>query len=250
MAFDVDGTLISYQNETHIPPETIETVEKLKEKGHLVALATARSFLTAKPVMNRLGIHNAVLHNGAQIIFNDESIYENKIEEKLSRQICSILFQTSLCVFAFDGENVYVHNASDESKRYIIKETGKYDVIKQLCDNTKSLFSISLYGELNQISGFLNSIESIDFKKDQYEISAKNSSKSDGVKRLAKKMNIAEKDVIAVGDGINDIDMIRMAGTGIAVGNACPELKAAADLVTDAIDSGGIRNVFRQLNLI
>lgn len=250
IAFDVDGTLISYKNETYIPSQTIAAIEKLKEKGHIITLATGRSFLAARPIMNQLGIHHAVLHNGAQIVLNNESFYEKKIGKRTSLIITKALLNTSLCVFAFDGENVFANNASEESKKYIIKETGINDIIKQLCDHSKSLFSINLYGESSRIFELLSSIKSIVIKKNQFEISAKGISKSNGIKRLAKQLHISKNNIIAVGDGLNDIDMIKMAGIGIAVGNACQELKNVANMITDDIEFGGILKAFEELKLI
>jgi hydroxymethylpyrimidine pyrophosphatase-like HAD family hydrolase len=58
------------------------------------------------------------------------------------------------------------------------------------------------------------------------------------------------ENVVAVGDGLNDIEMVRSASIGIAVGSAKVELKAAADLVTEDIGEGGIFSAFRELNMI
>jgi hydroxymethylpyrimidine pyrophosphatase-like HAD family hydrolase len=124
------------------------------------------------------------------------------------------------------------------------------DIIKELCDHSKSLFSINLYGELNQIFELLKDIKSIEIKKNQFEISRKGVSKSNGIKRMAKQFHISKNNIIAVGNGINDIDMIEMAGIGIAVGNACQELKDVANIITDDIEFGGIPKTFEELKLI
>lgn len=248
--FDIDGTLISYKNETYIPPETIEAISKLKENGHIIAVSTGRSFCTSKYILEKLDIHSAVLHNGAQIIYDNEIIYEKRIGVRISNKICKMLSKTELCVFAFDGANVYINNITEDSKKYIEFESKRADIIKPLSDNKNSLFSINLYGDYTQIPEFLFSIKSIDFKERYYEITAKGISKSNGLIRLAKQLNISRNNIIAVGDGINDIDMIKVAGVGIAVGNACQELKDAADLIADDIEDGGIMKAFKALKLI
>jgi hydroxymethylpyrimidine pyrophosphatase-like HAD family hydrolase len=56
-------------------------------------------------------------------------------------------------------------------------------------------------------------------------------------------------DTIAVGDGLNDIDMLKASKIGIAVGNACEELKSVADMVTGNIEDGGIYEAFQALKL-
>ena len=55
---------------------------------------------------------------------------------------------------------------------------------------------------------------------------------------------------MTVGDGLNDMEMVRNAATGIAVGGANAELKAVADLVTEDIDEGGLLSAFRKLKMI
>jgi Cof subfamily protein (haloacid dehalogenase superfamily) len=250
IVFDIDGTIISYHGKTHIPPETVEAIKLLKEKGHLIALATARSFLMAKPVMDLLCVSSAVLHNGAMGMMNKECLFEKRIDKKTSMTIIGALEKTPLCVFAFDGENIYVSHTTENSETYIRNETGMNDIIKPLCNCTNSLLSINLYGEDEQIIEFINGIDSVTYHRNQCEITANDVSKSDGIKRLAEAMSITQQNIIAVGDGINDIDMIRAAEIGIAVGGAHCELKDAADMVADDIDAGGILKIFKQLKLI
>ena len=250
ICFDVDGTLISYKNQTYIPPETIETLNRLRGNGHMIALATGRSLHMAKHIMSELNIHYAVLNNGAQIVMNGESMYEKRISKGISSKISKELLKTQLCVFAFDSEYIYVHNASEESRDYIEANSGRKDILKPLSDNKNGLFSINIYGEPNLISEYLNNIKSIDFKENQCEVNAKGVSKGSGIKHLAKLLVIPQKDIIAVGDGKNDIEMIKSAGIGIAVGNACNELKAVADIVSEDIEDGGILKAFEELKLI
>ena len=250
ICFDVDGTLISYKNQTYIPPETTQALNRLRENGHLIALATGRSFHMAKHIMSDLNIKYAVLSNGAQVVINGESVYEKRISKGIVSKISKELIKTSLCVFAFDSDYIYVHNASEESRDYIEVTSGRKDIIKPLADNQNSLFSLNIYGEPNQISDYLNSIKLIEFKEKQCEVNAKGVSKGNGIKHLAKLLAVPHKDIIAVGDGINDIEMIKSAGIGIAVGNACDALKAVADIVSEDIEDGGILKAFEELKLI
>lgn len=248
--FDIDGTLVSYKDETHIPIETIQAIKKLKEKGNLIAVATARTYIFTVKILEELSIDYAILHNGAQIIVDKKSVYEKKIGKYNSLNICRKLLKTPLSVLAFNENYIYSHNLSAESKRYLESETGKKNFIKSLQENQSSLFSISLYGEYNGFLDFISNISSIDFKEKEHQITAAYVSKGKAVKHLAKLLNIKQEDIVAVGDGINDIEMLRIANIGIAVGNACAPLKAMADIVSDDIDDGGILNCFKSLGYI
>jgi hydroxymethylpyrimidine pyrophosphatase-like HAD family hydrolase len=177
-------------------------------------------------------------------------VYENKISKPVSAKICGELQKTPLCVFAFDGENIYTSNASSESISFIKNEGLGKDTIKPLSECKNSLFSISVFGDVKEITDFLKTVPSVDFIPDQYQITAKGVSKGGTMLRLAKLIDVPKKNIIAVGDGENDIDMIINAAVGIAVGGACKNLKDAADIVTDDIENGGILKAFKSLGLI
>ena len=71
-----------------------------------------------------------------------------------------------------------------------------------------------------------------------------------GLGILADYYKIDISETLAFGDGGNDIPMLRKAGTGIAMGSASDEVKAAADYVTDTVDNHGIRNALIRLGII
>jgi hypothetical protein len=75
-------------------------------------------------------------------------------------------------------------------------------------------------------------------------------SKAEGLKRLCAHYGIPMEQTVAFGDSMNDYEIIREAGIGIAMGNSCRELKEAADYVTDRIDENGVWNACRHFGLI
>lgn len=248
--FDIDGTLVSYKKKTYIPNSTIKAIDLLKQNGHIIAIASGRSLCTAKGIMEKLKIDTAILHNGAQILMNNESIFEKRIPKRVASKICEILSKTELCVFAFDGERIYAHHITEESKQFIEEQAGQIDFIKPLKDNIGSLFSINIYGNSNDIPINFAEYKNLNFNENMCELSAKGISKGKALQTLSKKLKIDMKDTIAVGDGLNDIDMLKTSEIGIAVGNACEELKSVADMVTGKIEDGGIYEAFQVLNLI
>ena len=62
-----------------------------------------------------------------------------------------------------------------------------------------------------------------------------------------KRLNIKKEEIIAIGDGENDIDMIKFAGCGIAMGNASIEVKKVAKLVTDTNDNDGVGKILNEI---
>ena len=67
---------------------------------------------------------------------------------------------------------------------------------------------------------------------------------------MLKALGLTREQAIAFGDGGNDVEMLRYAGIGVAMGNACPEAKAAADYITDDVTADGLANGLRHFGLI
>jgi HAD superfamily hydrolase (TIGR01484 family) len=78
----------------------------------------------------------------------------------------------------------------------------------------------------------------------------KGSSKAVGVQKMLEKLGIQKKNSYAFGDGTNDLEMIAYVGTGVAMGNAVPELKAIADYITTSCSENGILDGLIELGLL
>lgn len=74
--------------------------------------------------------------------------------------------------------------------------------------------------------------------------------KANGIKEFIKKHGLAREDTIVFGDAQNDIEMIKFAGIGVAMGNAYPETKKVADMVTDDCEHDEVYNGLKKLGLI
>ena len=72
------------------------------------------------------------------------------------------------------------------------------------------------------------------------ELNILRANKGEALKQLTDYLGLSMEQVMAVGDGMNDLTMLRMAGVGVAMGNACPEAMAAADAVTADCDHDGV----------
>lgn len=97
--------------------------------------------------------------------------------------------------------------------------------------NKFTLYSPLTAGMQAWMDGFFSLIQHPDY----LEVVPKGCSKSDGIRRVIESAGIRREDVLAVGDSANDLDMLRYAGIGAAMGNASDEVKAAADWVTGTL---------------
>lgn len=83
-----------------------------------------------------------------------------------------------------------------------------------------------------------------------YDVNIKGNMKAEGVNALVKYLNYPEDEVYAIGDGHNDLSMIKSVKHGIAMGNASAELKAVAEYVTTSVLEDGVYNALKHYNLI
>ena len=79
------------------------------------------------------------------------------------------------------------------------------------------------------------------------DIVAAGNSKAEGMAAICRHFGINRQDTLAFGDGANDIEMLRWAGTGVAMGNAADIVKQAADMVTLDVDNEGIEHAVNQI---
>jgi Cof subfamily protein (haloacid dehalogenase superfamily) len=250
IVFDIDGTILSYKEKTHIPEATKEAIFRLRENGHLLAFATGRSFALTQGVMRELSIFSAVLHNGALSMHDGSTISEKRMSKGTTKSLLERILHTNLCVFADDGQYLYTQNASDESLHFMRELLGDNDILMPLELCKRELFTMNIYSEKSGGTQAFEKVVGAEWHESEHEFRTVGISKNYGVARLAEFFCLDLRNVIAVGDGKNDIGMIKSAGVGIAVGGACDVLKNAADFVTDDIDEGGIKTAFERLGLI
>ena len=82
------------------------------------------------------------------------------------------------------------------------------------------------------------------------DVVPKESSKAVTMLKFAEKFDVSVENIVAVGDGLNDLEMIQSAGVGIAMGNAQPEVKGVVDFLTKSNDENGIWFAFKELNFL
>ena len=90
----------------------------------------------------------------------------------------------------------------------------------------------------------LEGVEVVQGSPDNIEVTAKGVDKGSALQKLAEHLGLVPEQVIAVGDSRNDLSMIRYAGTGLAVANACDELKQAANAVACTSDAGVLSYIY------
>lgn len=249
--FDIDGTILDHDKE--IPLSTKETINKLKEKGHHVAIATGRAPFMFEDLRKELDIHSFVSFNGQYVVFENEVIYENPLKRETLKQLLNfadkeghpLVFMSDENMMSTSGEHPFIEQSMGSLKFTQPQKNRDYYL-------ERNIYQTLLFCEKSEEDRYshYSDIKLIRWHDVSTDILPVNGSKAEGIKQLAKRLNISKENIYAFGDGLNDLEMIEYVGTGVAMGNAVESLKEVADLITKPVDEDGIKFGIEKLGLL
>lgn len=236
---DMDSTLL---NDDHkVTQENFEAIRYFESEGGIFTVASGRMVDAVRIYLDRILINApAILHNGAKMYdFTTETvIYEKSIEEERKaayRKVYKTQPQFGLEVYS--KEHIYVLRECFETPR--LKAT-PYNVTYSMPEHiwNEKWVKALIIGEESELDKFepiyraeYDNGTSVRSGKRYLDVVANGVSKGRGVECLSKKLGISQRDIYAVGDNMNDFEMIRFAGHGFAVANAVEQLKSVAETV-------------------
>lgn len=253
--FDIDGTLWDYQNT--IPQSTIDAIHALRENGHLAFLCTGRTtaFVRDEKLLN-IGFDGIVAGCGTYIEYEGERIFYKKLEQEEIRCALEVFERFHMPVIAEGREFLYFREAEFGDNNYGDKlkaEIGEY--IRPLEDYENqwevSKFSCETGDDYQKAIEELDSwLDALVHVEQAVEFVPKGLSKASGIRMVCEELGIAHEDTYAFGDSINDVEMLKFAAHGIAMGNGTEVAKKAADYVTSDLMEDGIANGLKHFGLI
>lgn len=253
IALDIDGTLLSSQRKPL--DSTVKALKTLREAGHLVIIATGRSRLLAGEVIHQLGCTNYIICNGSAAFLDHEQIYKHTLDrEALTRMIeFASDRQVDIALFGLDSfarvTNFDEPKVLEAMESFGQKAPGfEADYFSQHEVYQGCAFYDQSMDE--EFQAAFPEFRLVRWHKNSVDIIPNPGSKAQTILALAKKVGIKPENIITFGDGNNDIEMLNLAGTGVAMGNAATHVKEAANLVTDTNDQDGIYKALRQLELL
>lgn len=269
--FDVDGTLVTYKNE--LLDSTKQAIQDLKAKGHMPIISTGRPPKMLEPIAEELAIDNYISLNGQHIVIEGETIYSNPIPTAALDDLIQASYDFGDRTFVLTEDKVignsFMSDMLEDSEFLTEVYTHMMDMPIDLTNRvfkhmTDKPLTQEKYADENILTAFINTEEAND---DLYrghfpdlhftratpmlsEVIMKGIHKATGISKIIEYLGKTIQDTIAFGDGLNDIEMIEIANTGVAMGNGREELKAVADYVTTDVDEDGIYNGLNHLELI
>ena len=283
VAIDLDGTMLNCYGE--LTEKTKEVVAKCLEKDIEIVLASGRPIDSIKAIAKELGINGYFIAGNGALVYdlkNENIIYENYMKKEKVLEIIKICEENSIVYNVYTDKTILTtglkFNVLYYYKENLKKEENKktnvsivenmYNYVKNLneekflkltiCDESATIFNsiVRTLKEINdveilEVSHMSRKIikqgtEEIPIEYYYTEISAKNVDKWDAVEYLARKLNIGNEEIIAIGDNINDKKMIENAGLGVAMKGSAPDVINVANIVTDSNDNDGVAKILEK----
>lgn len=276
IALDLDGT--SLNSFGQMTTNTKDVLQKAMGKGTELVIASGRNINSIKPIAKDLKEVKYIIAGNGAIIYdleNTQILCEKSISKNKALEIIKICKQNSIYFSVYTNRTIITENLKynvlcyhkenarkeDYQKTHItlVEDIVEYvknmqeEVIKIfICDGTESIFKSILkkFYEIKDIdildvSHMTQKIikqGTSEIKIEYYytEISAENVNKWNAIEYLLEKLKINKEEVMAIGDNMNDKQMIENAGLGISMGNSSPCIKEISDFVTDTNDNEGV----------
>lgn len=252
-AFDIDGTLLTRHGT--ITERTAAALGALAEAGVITALATGRPWPQAAWVLRRAaGLSYAVCLNGAvvmdagageQIADRSMTHFEAIEAAEIARKL---LPDVSLGLDMADGRHLWEHRFAPQMPADLIADLSESRVADAIAGvdgpvltwlvHVPGMSTLDIVDELSSHMPLGTEIRPSGLE--MAEIAAAGVSKSTGLEIVCQRYGIAASDVVAFGDGLNDVDMLRWAGHGVAMSNAAPMVRDAADSIAPSNEDDGV----------
>ncbi len=259
VASDLDGTIIDRNN--FIAKENLDAIELIHSKKIPFVVCTGKSYSVSKTICENFKANYGIFGNGAQIV-------DLQNDEELNRKILKPK-QINYCIKLARKHNLHIHFYTDTSivtenlkymdlRNYFLKDYNatelKFCIVpnieKYIEEENPDIFSLVLttdnsIAELEEIiNKHLTVSTSLINKKGVYKdniinreyeylnIAPNNINKNQALAFLSSLLGISQSEMLAIGDNVNDLEMIKNCGIGIAVGEAYNELKNNSDYIT------------------
>ena len=283
IAIDLDGTLLNSYGEVSIENKT--SIQNAIENNIEIVIASGRPLASTLDIAREVGANNYLISDNGAIIYDgqkEEVIYNNYLIKEKVLEIVKMCEENSIYYSLYTEDTIitkslsynvlfyYNENKHKEEKRKtqinIVDDV--YDYIQKsekqnfskitICDESQTIFG-SIINKLREIKNIdvldvghmarkkiINGTESTDIEYFYTEITTENTNKWNAIKNIAEKLGIVDEEVIAIGDNVNDIEMIKNSGLGIVVDNSAPYIKENAKEVVSDNDNNGVSEVIKK----
>ncbi len=268
---DIDGTLTE-PGKNAPPPSAADAVRRAREKGHKVVLCSGRNYGMLFPVL-QFGFDGLIASAGGYIEYGGHIVYDCPMTRAQQDRVLKVLQENGV-YYIIETRN---HSYSDESFNEFLKNCIRSDANSELLRWQKHIESDQftrpmteyhlepIYKAVFMSPGMDRLQNPIQCLQDEFHFCIQDENahsiingdlinkafdKGTAVQRLCGHLDIAQKDTIAFGDSMNDLEMLQTAALGICMENGSMELKRLADEICSPFNEDGLYKSFEKLKLI
>ncbi len=250
LAIDIDDTLTKIPKE--LPLENEIAIRRAQDSGIIVTLATGRGFFGSSYIWKKLELKGPVINYGGAIIVDTATgkpLYVTSVKMPLAREVLLLARELGVHAQIYQGDSIVIEKECAYSKRYISNLDLKAVIDPELIEHEYTdIPKILLITEPTRAAELLpmltkrfsGRLKVSGSQPGFIELNSVSAHKGSALCWLAEHMGIAQSETAAIGDNLLDIEMIRYAGLGGAVGDAIPEVIEAADVVVGKCAEFGV----------
>ena len=263
IALDLDGTLTNH--EKVVTPKTREALLQASAKGAVIILASGRPTYGIEPVAECLELNQRggyiLSYNGGNIVNakTGEKLFSQYLPDEVIPELYAYAKENGHALLGYAGNEIitempddqYVKEESRINKMNIRKVENLFEALephptKLLMTGDPTLMLKAEEELVEKLGDRMDIFRSAPFF---LELVPKGIDKAKSLSRLLTKINLTPADLIAFGDGYNDLSMLKLAGMGVAMENAAPEVRAEADYVTLSNEEDGVAAALTHFNM-
>lgn len=266
VASDLDGTLLNKNKE--ITPRLFDALQKLDELGILFVPATGRPFSTVPQAIKELPFLKYVITSNGAAIYDaaeQKNIIENYLTPEAVDAVIAIARELPVITEYFiEGKAYIAKNIYDDLTPFALTEshtayiknsrTPVTDFWNEMKRNDAVLENINLvFKDMALRKEIWNRLKDLGLASvtasttKNIEITSLSATKAKALEKLCEVLGLERKNVLAMGDGDNDMPMIQFAGIGVAMANGEEHIKQAADIIADDCNDFGAAKILEQI---
>lgn len=245
IVLDLDGTLLNSEKE--ISEGNLAALKRARQDGALIAFSTARSAGAMREYIAAVQPDILISNGGALVERNGEILFNRQLSAESVRHIIKRCFELSdgKCEITIDTDHGYFWNYKPDcdftaaglqcpdNLRYSDYTDFNYPAYKVTAEVEREEDALKIAAEITDCG-------TLSFRGEIWRRFAHTeATKRNALERICGCLSIQPKEILAFGDDYNDLEMLEYC-TGVAMGNALPEVKAAAEFVTDTNDNDGV----------
>lgn len=266
IAIDLDGTLLT--NDKRIPADNIKAIDEAMLQGIQIVICTGRTLPSVRHLLAQLPVHGddgyLILQNGTVThqLPDFQVVSETTLQLPARQALSDFMLPYDLqggCLISFDRDNMWV-SSNQEFNQWVMDDAAILQTEPRflshedfrITDTLHKAMAIAAPALIDQIEqsvtdlvrSYVAPVRSQDYI---LEFLPQGHNKASALKALAAHLDLEADHVMAIGDQLNDLEMIEWAGIGVAMGNAVAPIVAAASFQTDTNENAGVAKAIQRI---